>query len=97
MGAAEVKLVSADLGGATVARMAVEQGAEVLGAAGGDGTVSAVAAVAAESDRPLVVVSAGKGTSDHRERCAPRHATRLAVRLEYDESHIGSFAIQPWR
>jgi hypothetical protein len=41
-----------------------------------------------------VVVSAGKGTSDHREWCAPRHAARLAVRLEYDERHIWSPAIQ---
>jgi diacylglycerol kinase family enzyme len=37
----------------------VEQGAQVLVAAGGDGTVSAVAGVAAERDVPLVVVPCG--------------------------------------
>ena len=42
-----------------LARRAVSVGAEVLGVAGGDGTVSAVAAVAAESDRALLVVPAG--------------------------------------
>lgn len=42
-----------------LARRAVADGAEVLGVAGGDGTVSTVAAVAAECDRPLVVVPAG--------------------------------------
>src|SRR5947199_105440 len=43
----------------TLARRAIEDSAEVLGVAGGDGTVSTVAAVAAEADRPLVVVPAG--------------------------------------
>ena len=43
----------------TLARRALEDGAEVLGVAGGDGTVSTVAAVAAETDLPLVVVPAG--------------------------------------
>jgi len=44
---------------AALARRALADGAEVLGVAGGDGTVSAVAAVAAQADRPLVVVPAG--------------------------------------
>lgn len=44
---------------AALARAAVAEGAQVLGVAGGDGTVSSVAAVAAEADRPLVVVPAG--------------------------------------
>jgi diacylglycerol kinase family enzyme len=42
-----------------LAREAVEQGAQVLVAAGGDGTLSAVAGVAAEHDVPLVVVPCG--------------------------------------
>ncbi len=41
------------------ARRAVERGATALAAAGGDGTVSAVAAVAVELDLPLVVVPCG--------------------------------------
>lgn len=56
---AQVAVTSADQGAATLARLAVEQGATVLGVAGGDGTVSAVAAVAAGTHRPLVVVPAG--------------------------------------
>jgi diacylglycerol kinase family enzyme len=56
---AQVAVTSADQGAATLARLAVEQGATVLGVAGGDGTVSAVAAVAADTHRPLVVVPAG--------------------------------------
>lgn len=42
-----------------LARDAVREGAKVLIAAGGDGTVSAVAAVAVEHDIPLVVVPCG--------------------------------------
>jgi diacylglycerol kinase family enzyme len=42
-----------------LARDAVHEGAQVLLAAGGDGTVSAVAAVAVEHDIPLVVVPCG--------------------------------------
>src|SRR4051812_36428881 len=44
---------------AALARRALEEGAEVLGVAGGDGTVSTVAAVAVEAGRPLVVMPAG--------------------------------------
>jgi diacylglycerol kinase family enzyme len=44
---------------ASLARLAVEQGAELLGVAGGDGTVAAVAAVATDTDRPLLVIPAG--------------------------------------
>ena len=43
----------------SLARNAVVEGAEVLGVAGGDGTVSAVAAVAADTGRSLVVIPAG--------------------------------------
>jgi diacylglycerol kinase family enzyme len=56
---ARVNLMGAGEDPATLARRALEQGAEVLGVAGGDGTVAAVAAVAVEADRPLVVVPAG--------------------------------------
>ena len=56
---ARVKLMGAGDDPATLAQRALEEGAEVLGVAGGDGTVAAVAAVAAEADRPLVVVPAG--------------------------------------
>jgi diacylglycerol kinase family enzyme len=67
----------------TLARRALEDGAEVLGVAGGDGTVSTVAAVAAEADRPLVVVPAGTRNHfardlglDIRDPAAALHALR---------------------
>ncbi len=44
---------------AVLAREAVAAGADLLGVAGGDGTQALVAAVAAENDVPLLVVSAG--------------------------------------
>lgn len=43
----------------TVARKAVERGADLLGVAGGDGTQALVAGVAAEYDLPFLVISAG--------------------------------------
>src|SRR5215218_2976450 len=42
-----------------LARTAVANGADLLGVAGGDGTQALVAAVAAEHDVPLLVISAG--------------------------------------
>jgi diacylglycerol kinase family enzyme len=42
-----------------LARQAVADGADLLGVAGGDGTQALVAAVAAEQDVPLLVISAG--------------------------------------
>ena len=42
-----------------LARVAVADGADLLGVAGGDGTQALVAAVAAEHDVPLLVISAG--------------------------------------
>jgi diacylglycerol kinase family enzyme len=42
-----------------LARQAVANGADLLGVAGGDGTQALVAAVAAEHDVPLLVISAG--------------------------------------
>jgi diacylglycerol kinase family enzyme len=44
---------------AEVAREAVAHGADLLGAAGGDGTQALVAEVAAQHDLPFVVISAG--------------------------------------
>jgi diacylglycerol kinase family enzyme len=56
---AQVRLTDPDHDPASLARAAIAEGATVLGVAGGDGTVSAVAAVAAEARRPLVVIPAG--------------------------------------
>ncbi|MFD5659235.1 diacylglycerol/lipid kinase family protein [Streptomyces hirsutus] len=56
---AQVWTTSAERDAASLARNAVQQGAQVLGVVGGDGTVSAVAAVAADTGRSLVVVPAG--------------------------------------
>lgn len=56
---AQVRTTSPERDAAALARNAVQDGAQVLGVAGGDGTVSAVAAVAADEGRPLVVVPAG--------------------------------------
>ncbi|MFJ8200274.1 diacylglycerol/lipid kinase family protein [Streptomyces sp. NPDC096152] len=56
---AQVRTTSTGEDAASLARNAVVEGAQVLGVAGGDGTVSAVAAVAADTGRSLVVVPAG--------------------------------------
>ncbi|MBO3752195.1 NAD(+)/NADH kinase [Streptosporangiaceae bacterium NEAU-GS5] len=56
---AQVRLTGPDQDPASLARAAIAEGATVLGVAGGDGTVAAVAAVAAEAQRPLVVIPAG--------------------------------------
>jgi hypothetical protein len=55
----QVRLTSPDQDAASLARAAIADGARVVGVAGGDRTVSAVAAVAAEARRPLVVIPAG--------------------------------------
>lgn len=74
-----------------LARRAVAEGTEVLGVAGGDGTVSTVAAVAAEADRALLVVPAG--TRNHFARdlgldihdpAATLHALRDGERARVD-------------
>jgi len=44
---------------AALARQAVADGADLLGAAGGDGTQALVAGIAAEHDLPFLVISAG--------------------------------------
>ncbi|GGY41009.1 diacylglycerol/lipid kinase family protein [Streptomyces djakartensis] len=56
---AQVWTTSTEGDAVSLARNAVAEGAQLLGVAGGDGTVSAVAAVAADTGRPLVVVPAG--------------------------------------
>jgi diacylglycerol kinase family enzyme len=56
---AQVRLTGPNADAAGLARAAVDDGAGVLGVAGGDGTVSAVAAVATEAQLPLVVIPAG--------------------------------------
>lgn len=56
---AQVRLTGPDQDAAALAEAAVAEGAGVLGVAGGDGTVSAVAAVAAEARCPLLVIPAG--------------------------------------
>ncbi|MFF5211044.1 diacylglycerol/lipid kinase family protein [Streptosporangium sp. NPDC000396] len=56
---ATVRMTGPGQGAAWLARQAIENGAAVLGVAGGDGTVSAVAAVATDAGLPLVVIPAG--------------------------------------
>ncbi|MFG2807999.1 MULTISPECIES: diacylglycerol/lipid kinase family protein [Streptomyces] len=56
---AQVWATSTEEDAASLARNAVVEGAQVLGVAGGDGTVSAVAEVAADTGRSLVLVPAG--------------------------------------
>ncbi|HEX2357945.1 MAG TPA: diacylglycerol kinase family protein [Micromonosporaceae bacterium] len=56
---ARVRLTGPNQDAAALARAAVADGAGVLGVAGGDGTVSAVAAVASRAQLPLVVIPAG--------------------------------------
>jgi diacylglycerol kinase family enzyme len=79
-----------------LARLAVANGADLLGVAGGDGTQALVAGIAAEHDVPLLVISAG--TRNHfaldlgldREdpsRCLD--ALRDGVELHVDLAFIG--------
>ena len=56
---AQVLLTTAEQSAAALARSAVDGGARRLGVAGGDGTVAAVAAVAADAKVPLIVIPAG--------------------------------------
>ncbi|MFC0435770.1 diacylglycerol kinase family protein [Kutzneria buriramensis] len=56
---AQVTVIGEGQSASSLAQAAIEQGAEVLGVAGGDGTVSAVAAVAAATGHPLLVIPAG--------------------------------------
>jgi diacylglycerol kinase family enzyme len=56
---AQVVLLEDGLDAVEVLRQAVSDGADLLGAAGGDGTQALVAAVAAEHDIPLMCIPAG--------------------------------------
>lgn len=76
---AQVRLTGPEQDAASLARAAVAEGARVLGAAGGDGTISAVAAVAAEAGRPLLVIPAG--TRNHFARDLGLDTTNPATAL----------------
>jgi diacylglycerol kinase family enzyme len=85
---AQVSVTEGDRGAAALARLAVEQGAQVLGVAGGDGTVSAVAAVAAETDRPLVVIPAGTRNHFARDLGLDRRNPALALTALVDAEPV---------
>ncbi|GAA0466615.1 acylglycerol kinase family protein [Streptomyces olivaceiscleroticus] len=92
----EVRLIDAEHGAASLARRAVQEGAAVLGVVGGDGTVSAVAAVAADADRPLVVVPAGTRNHfardlglDIRDRVSALDAFSDGVSARVDLARVG--------
>jgi diacylglycerol kinase family enzyme len=79
-----------------LARMAVADGADLLGVAGGDGTQALVAGIAAEHDVPLLVISAGTRNHfaldlgldrDDPSRCLD--ALRDGVELQVDLGVIG--------
>lgn len=55
----EIQLTTEDVGGGELARQAVENGAEVIIASGGDGTVSAVAEALIETDVVLGAIARG--------------------------------------
>jgi diacylglycerol kinase family enzyme len=76
---ASVRLTGPDRDPGSLARAAVAEGATVLGVAGGDGTASAVAAVAAEARRPLLVIPAG--TRNHFARDLGLDVTKPASAL----------------
>jgi len=87
---ARVSMIGDSRDAGSLARHAVEAGAEVLGVAGGDGTVSAVATVAAAADVPLLVIPAG--TRNHFARdlgLNTRNPARaLEVLLDGQPTHI---------
>jgi diacylglycerol kinase family enzyme len=56
---AEVVILEKEMDVLTVLRQAAKKGADLLGAAGGDGTQALVAEVAAEHDLPMIVIPAG--------------------------------------
>ncbi|MEU2053141.1 diacylglycerol/lipid kinase family protein [Streptomyces bungoensis] len=84
---------------AAVARRAVEDGADLLGVAGGDGTQALVAAVAAESGLPFVVVPAGTRNHfamdlglDREDPSAALEALTDCVELRVDLGYAGERA-----
>jgi diacylglycerol kinase family enzyme len=81
---ARVLLTGPGQDAAALARRALADGAEVLGVAGGDGTVSTVAAVAAEAGRPLVVVPAGTRNHFARDLGLDIHDPATAVQALRD-------------
>jgi diacylglycerol kinase family enzyme len=94
---AQVRLTRPDQDAASLAAAAIAEGAAILGAAGGDGTVAAVAAVAAEARRPLVVIPAG--TRNHfardlglniRNPAAALTALRAGDAARVDLGRVGS-------
>lgn len=94
---ARVMMTGPDEDAASLARAAVAEGAAVLGVAGGDGTVAAVAAVAAEAGRPLLVIPAG--TRNHFARdlglnlgnpASALAALRTGVPAPVDLGRVGS-------
>jgi diacylglycerol kinase family enzyme len=98
---AEVVLLEKDMDVASVLREAAERGADLLGAAGGDGTQALVAEVAAEHDLPMIVIPAG--TRNHfaldlgLDRDDPRRALEAldadAVEIRVD---LGRIAERPF-
>jgi diacylglycerol kinase family enzyme len=93
---ARVALVGPAVDAASLARAAVVEGAEVLGVAGGDGTVSSVAAVAVETGRPLLVMPAGTRNHfardlglDIRDPAAALAALEDGEQVEIDLGFVG--------
>ncbi|MET8805734.1 diacylglycerol kinase family protein [Streptomyces sp. NPDC004546] len=84
---------------AAVARRAVDDGADLLGVAGGDGTQALVAEVAAESGLPFMVVPAGTRNHfamdlglDREDPSAALEALRDGVELRVDLGYAGERA-----
>jgi diacylglycerol kinase family enzyme len=81
---------------AGIARQAVAEGADLLGAAGGDGTQALVAAVAAEHGLPFLVISAGTRNHfamdlglDRNDPATCLDALRDGVELRIDLGRVG--------
>jgi diacylglycerol kinase family enzyme len=99
---ARVLLLDPDAGQdvAAMARQAVADGADLLGVAGGDGTLALVAAVAAEHGLPFLVLSAGTRNHfamdlglDRQDPAAGLAALRDGVELRVD---LGTVAGRPF-